>query len=206
MSQYRIGALVFPGFELLDLFGPLEMFGMYPEFFSIELVAQSQAPIPSNQGPVSLPDHCFADGRHHDLLLVPGGAGTRREVSNRELLEWLRSQARDTRWITSVCTGSALLASAGLLEGKRATSNKNAFDWVAKFGSDVEWVKRARWVHDGRFYTASGVSAGIDMSLAVIAELLGNAAARQAADWGEYLWRQDPSDDPFAIKSGLVDG
>ena len=204
MSEYRVGALVFPGFELLDLFGPLEMFGMYPEVFSIQLVAQDPIPVASSQGPVSLPDGCFNDGQHFDLLLVPGGAGTRREVSNDDLSQWLRARADDTRWITSVCTGSALLAASGLLDGRRATTNKNAFNWVSGFGSGVEWIEQARWVHDGRFYTASGVSAGIDMSLSVIADLLGESAAIQAADWGEYLWNRDPADDPFAIKAGLI--
>ena len=205
MSEYRIGALVFPGFELLDLFGPLEMFGMYPEVFRIQLVAQELAPVTSSQGPVSLPDSCFDDSHHYEILLVPGGAGTRREVNNEVLIEWLLARVADTRWITSVCTGSALLASAGLLDGRRATTNKNAFGWVSGFGNDVHWVKKARWVHDGRFYTASGVSAGIDMSLSVIADLLGESAALQAADWGEYLWNRDPSNDPFAMKAGLVD-
>jgi transcriptional regulator GlxA family with amidase domain len=205
MSTHRIGALVFPGFELLDLFGPLEMFGMYPETFPIRLVAESHEPVPSNQGPVSLPDDRFADDGHYDLLLVPGGAGTRREVDNPEMIAWLRARGDDTPVITSVCTGSALLARAGLLDGRSATTNKNAFGWVSGFGNETRWVRQARWVHDGRFYTASGVSAGTDMSLAVIADLLGESAAQQATDWGEYFWNRDPRNDPFAIKAGLVE-
>ncbi len=204
MDHYSVGALVFPGFELLDLFGPLEMFGMHAEAFDIQIVAQSIFAVASAQGPRSLPDQDIEADRQYDVLLVPGGQGTRSEVHNPEILNWLRNQANGATLVTSVCTGSALLARAGVLDERRATTNKRAFQWVADQGPRVEWISQARWVRDGRFYTASGVSAGIDMSLAVIAELLGEDAARDAADWGEYFWNSDSENDPFAIKAGLV--
>ncbi len=204
MVTMKIGALIFPGFELLDLCGPLEMFGMYPEHFDIRLVAETGSPVTSSQKPVSLPDHTLADGEQFDLLLVPGGKGTRQAVHQPVVMQWLRQQSESARLITSVCTGSALLAQAGILDGRRATTNKNAFGWVSGFGAKVQWVRQARWVQDGNVYTSSGVSAGTDMALAVIADVLGLDQARQAADWAEYFWNEDPENDPFAVKAGLV--
>jgi transcriptional regulator GlxA family with amidase domain len=204
-----VAALIFPDFELLDLFGPLEMFGMLPEHFAIRLVAERERHVASAQGPVSRADDLFADdlfanGRSCDILLLPGGPGTRREVNNPALLDWLRAQAEGAAYVASVCTGSALLARAGLLDGRTATSNKQAFAWVQAQGPRVDWQARARWVEDGRFFTSSGVSAGIDMSLALIARLHGEARARQVAAWAEYDWHSDPGWDPFAELHGLV--
>lgn len=199
-----VGALIFPGFELLDLFGPLEMFGLLPERFTIRLVAERERQVRSGQAPVARADDLFADGRHYDILLVPGGPGTRSEVDNGALLDWLRAQAESAEFVTSVCTGSALLAKAGLLDGRNATSNKKAFAWVQAQGPKVRWQAKARWVEDGRFLTSSGVSAGMDMTLALIARLHGEAQARQVAAWAEYDWHSDPNWDPFAEIYGLA--
>ncbi|MGH6940283.1 DJ-1/PfpI family protein [Hypericibacter sp.] len=199
-----LGVLLFPEFELLDVFGPLEMFGMLPEDFTIRLVAERERSVASAQGPRSVADTLFADDGPYDILLVPGGRGTRREVGNSALLAWLRDKAATASLVTSVCTGSALLAQAGLLDGIRATTNKMAFAWVRSQGPQVLWQPQARWVEDGKFATSSGVSAGIDMSLAVIARLCGEARARQVALWAEYEWHDDPQWDPFAARHGLV--
>jgi putative intracellular protease/amidase len=194
-----IGVLLFPEFELLDVFGPLEMFGMLDEF-EIRLVAERERTVASTQGPRSVIDDLFANDRAYDILLVPGGRGTRREVDNPKLLSWLKAKAAGAEYVTSVCTGSALLAKAGLLDGVAATSNKLAFDWVKSQGPSVHWQPRARWVEAGKFFTSSGVSAGMDMSLALIARICGEAQARQAATWAEYEWRNKPDDDPFAVE------
>jgi transcriptional regulator GlxA family with amidase domain len=107
--------------------------------------------------------------------------------------------------VSSVCTGAALLARAGLLDGRRATSNKLSFKWVTEQGPAVEWILRqARWVEDGKFATSSGVSAGIDMTLALIAKLAGAESAERIAIRMEYEWHRDPSWDPFAKIHGLV--
>jgi transcriptional regulator GlxA family with amidase domain len=137
-------------------------------------------------------------------MLVPGGIGTRCEVNNGSMLEWLRRRAAEAEIVTSVCTGAALLARAGLLDGRRATSNKLAFKWVTEQGPAVKWIKQARWVVDGKFATSSGVSAGIDMTLAVIARIVGAEAAERIAIRMEYDWHRDPSWDPFAKIHGLV--
>jgi putative intracellular protease/amidase len=203
-KRLSLAVVLFEGFELLDVFGPLEMFGLLPEQFEIFLIAENGDIVASSQGPKSLVDYRFEDCPAFDILLVPGGRGTRREVDNPVLLEWLRSQAQTAQYVTSVCTGSALLARAGLLDGRRATTNKAAFEWVVSQGERVEWQKQARWVEDDHFFTSSGVSAGIDMSLALIAQLTGQETAEQVATWAEYEWHQDPSWDPFAQIYGLL--
>jgi len=97
-----------------------------------------------------------------------------------------------------VCTGSALLARTGVMDGRPATSNKVAWDWVVKQGPRVRWQRKARWVDDGDLVTSSGVSAGIDMALSVVARLHGTDMARQAARFMEYVWHESAEDDPFA--------
>jgi transcriptional regulator GlxA family with amidase domain len=196
-----LGVLLFDGFELLDVFGPLEMFGMRDDEFTIRLISEQEEIVASTQGPRSVIDDHFAADRSYDILLVPGGMGTRREVGNKSLLDWLARAAEHAEIVASVCTGSALLAKAGLLDGKRATTNKRAFDWVRSQGPKVAWQPQARWVEDGKFWTSSGVSAGTDMALALIARLCGIERAHEAADWAEYIWNEDSTDDPFAIEA-----
>ncbi len=203
-SKRSVGVVLFQDFELLDVFGPLEMYGMAPEDFDISIVAEKSGEVASSPGPKLVVEHLFGEDRQYDLLLVPGGRGTRREVDNRVMLEWLRIQSAKAEYVTSVCTGSALLARAGVLDGVQATTNKMAFQWVASQSAKVIWQKHARWVEDGRFFTSSGVSAGMDMSLAVIAKLLGREIAEQAAVRAEYDWHRDADWDPFAKLNGLI--
>lgn len=193
-----IGAVLFDGFEMLDLYGPLEMFSMHRDAFDIRAVAEKPGPFAASGGPGSVAEDGFGD-RSYDILLVPGGAGTRAELENAAMIDWLQEASAAAELVTSVCTGSALLAKAGLLDGRKATTNKLAFDWVAGFGPDVDWQRSARWVQDGKFVTASGVSAGMDMSLAVIEDLLGEKAAADATRWAEYVRNPDAADDPFAV-------
>jgi transcriptional regulator GlxA family with amidase domain len=202
--KQTIGVVLFADFELLDVFGPLEMFGAAPEHFDIRLVSENGGNVTSRQGPQSVVDHSFGDAPHLDILLVPGGQGTRREVENEVMLSWLKRKAEQARFVASVCTGSALLAKAGVLDGACVTTNKIAFDWVASQGPSVIWKKQARWVEDGRFFTSSGVSAGMDMSLALIEKLLGQELAEKIAVYTEYDWHRDPDWDPFAALHGLV--
>jgi transcriptional regulator GlxA family with amidase domain len=204
VKKRTIGVVLFPGFELLDVFGPLEMYGIAKAHFDIRMVAQNGGEIGSSQGPKSVADHTFDDAVDYDILLVPGGQGTRREVNNAALLSWLKTQAETVEYMTSVCTGSALLAKAGVLGGVRATTNKAAFQWVTAQGPEVRWQAQARWVEDGKFFTSSGVSAGIDMSLALIAKLHGEETAEKVAAFAEYDWHRDAGWDPFAKLHGLV--
>lgn len=200
----RIGALIFPGFELLDVFGPMEMFGMLGQDFTLELVSEAGGPVASSAAISAQSDRTTGDGLDYDILFVPGGPGTRREVDNPALLDWIADASGRSELTLSVCTGSALLARAGVLDGHRATTNKAAFAWVAGQGPNVNWIKQARWVQDGTFFTSSGVSAGMDMALAVITYLLGRDVAEDVARKCEYTWHEDPDRDPFAAIHNLV--
>lgn len=204
-KQRAVGILLFPGFELLDVFGPAEMFGLLSGTVELVLVAERAGPVTSAQGPQAVAAHDFATCPSLDLLLVPGGIGTRTEVGNQTLLSWLRAVAASAEVVASVCTGAALLARSGLLDGRRATTNKMVFPWVVEQGPAVHWVKQARWVDEGDRITSSGVSAGIDMSLALIARLYSVETAENVARAAEYEWRPDPTWDPFASLYQLGD-
>lgn len=199
-----IGALIFPGFELLDVFGPMEMFGLLEKKFSLNFVAENVGPIPSNQGLSAHAEKTIDQSSNFDILFVPGGAGTRREVSNQRLLDWVSEASENAEYTLSVCTGSAILAKAGVLDGRRATTNKAAFSWVMEQGPNVEWVRQARWVEDGPFITSSGVSAGMDMTLGAIAAMHDMETAEKVAKWCEYSWHKDRKWDPFAEIHGLI--
>jgi putative intracellular protease/amidase len=196
-----VGVVLFEGFELLDVFGPLEMLG---GDMDIAVMAERAGPVASSQGPACVAEAAMADADAPDVLLVPGGFGTRREVANAAFLAELARLAGAARLVASVCTGSALLAKAGILDGKRATSNKRAFAWVASQGPRVDWVAQARWVEDGRFFTSSGVSAGMDMALGLLERMLGREASLGAAQAAEYEWHEDWQWDPFARLNGLA--
>jgi transcriptional regulator GlxA family with amidase domain len=194
-----VGVLLFPGFELLDVFGPLEVFGnrVVTERYRTCTVAAEAGAVTSAQGARALADHGLADCPPLDLLLVPGGMGTRREVENRALLDWIAARAASTERTASVCTGAALLARAGVLDGRRATTNKLAWDWVVSQGPAVTWVRHARWVADGARWTSSGVTAGIDMALALVADTAGEETANLVTRVMEHVRHADPNDDPF---------
>ena len=199
-----LGALLYEDFELLDLFGPLEMFGSMQGAVEVRTVADRPGLVRSAQGPRVHADHGLEDCPPLDLLLVPGGIGTRTQVDNARLVDWLRARSRELEMAMTVCTGSALLAAAGLLDGRRATTNKMFFAWPETTWPAVRWVREARWVEDGQFWTSSGVAAGIDMALAVVSRLAGQQTADFLATATEYDWHRDADWDPFARVHGLV--
>jgi transcriptional regulator GlxA family with amidase domain len=199
-----VGALLFPEFELLDVFGPLEMLGVLETHFEVVTLAETDGLVASAQGPRSAVDRTFAEPGHIDVLLLPGGWGTRQQAANPVLLRFLRELYPRLEILASICTGSGVLAASGLLNGRRATSNKLNFAWAQSQGPDVVWVPEARWVEDGNIFTASGVTAGMDMALALIARLVDQATAEAVARGTEYEWHQDAAWDPFAKLSGLV--
>ncbi len=196
--QRTLGIVLYPGFELLDVYGPAEMFGNVGQQMKIIMVAEQAGPVASNQGPKTVADYGFDDCPPLDLILVPGGFGTFQQLGNARFHQWLNERASSAEMVTSVCSGSAILAKAGLLDGRRATSNKQFFGLATKQGSKVEWVKEARWVDDGNRVTSSGVSAGMDMALAIIARLYGQETAEGIANGTEYQWHRDADVDPFA--------
>ncbi len=203
-NKFRVMTVLFEGFELLDVFGPLEMFGTLGERFDIKLVSQQGTPVKSSQGPVSVMDFSFSNAAEADILLIPGGFGTKTEVHNDDLLAWLKDKSQNCQYVASVCNGAVLLARAGLLDNKRATTNKLDFKWVMTHGPQVDWVREARWVEDGNYFTSSGVSAGMDMSLALIGRLCGESVADDVAIRAEYSREKDAGNDPFAKIHGLV--
>jgi transcriptional regulator GlxA family with amidase domain len=198
-----VGMVVFEGFELLDVFGPLEMFGMLRDKVAITLLAENPGPVRSGAGPVVMADRALSDAGRLDVLLIPGGGGTRREVNNPALVALLKSLGESTPHVASICTGSAVLARTGLLDGRKATTNKRAYAWATGQGPLVGWVAEARWVEDGKFFTSSGVSAGMDMALGLIAQLFDHETAVRIAQGAEYAWHEDKTWDPFAKLNGL---
>jgi transcriptional regulator GlxA family with amidase domain len=196
--------VLFDRFELLDVFGPLELLGVLADRFELHMIGPASGPIRSAQGPEVLAAHSYRQAPAPDIALVPGGIGTRSLVNNRDFLAWLANWAGAAEFVTSVCTGSGVLAAAGLLDGHRATSNKRAFSWAQSQGPKVEWVRQARWVADRDRWTSSGVAAGMDMTLALIGHLHGDELAGQVADGVEYDWHRDSTWDPFAAKHGWV--
>ena len=188
--------LLFKGFETLDLFGPVEIFGRTP-CAGLNYVSTEGGVITSAQG--AQINTVKADILPcNSVLLIPGGMGTRILVNDAGFIRRIRELADSAEYVLSVCTGSALLAAAGLLKGRKATSNKYGFEWVKSTG-DAEWVGNARWVHCGKYYTSSGVSAGIDMALGFVADIYGRDIAEENARKSEYLWNDNADNDPFAI-------
>jgi len=203
----RVAVALFDGFTVLDVYGPVQAFGAcritQPEgpphrMFQVFTVADRPGPVGSGEGPATQADYAFGDAPDCDILLIPGGFGTRTAVNDDAFLTRLAAASRRAPVTTTVCTGSALLARTGIMDGRPATSNKIAWEWVLKQGPRVLWKRRARWVDDGDLVTSSGVSAGIDMTLALIARLHGREMAISAARNMEYIWQDDPDHDPFA--------
>lgn len=219
----RVGILVFEGFEPLDVWGFAEAFTVarfigtgyssptpYP--FEVVLISNqcrpegggAPAPVKSTNGPRVAPD-CFRDEaleQRIDLLMIPGGAGTRvllaadRPEEKRAMLDWVRAMDERVEVMSSVCTGAAVLAAAGLLDGKAAATNHASFAWVTGFGPRVHWNNVSRWADAGRYVTSAGVSAGTDMAFHLVERLAGRAVAEVAVQSAEYDWRRDP-DEPI---------
>lgn len=199
-----LAVFIFPGIQTLDLFGPIEMIGGLFDKISITFVAESDAPLPTRHGQRIVPDKTIADGANYDLLLIPGGDSALDVAKNEAAMKWIVDTVENAELVMTVCTGSILLAMTGALDGRRATTNKLDFKGTTHLGPGVEWVPRARWVEDGKFFTSSGVSAGMDMALAAVAHLYGKDVAIEMAEETEYEWHDDANWDPFAERAGLV--
>lgn len=195
MKDFAI--LLFDGFETLDAMGPAEIIGVMPERFHLQLCSPNGGLIHSDQN-VRVETEPFSAIRPGGVLLIPGGFGTRRLMGDPEYLRRLAAIAQDAEYVLTVCTGSALFAKTGLLDGRAATSNKMLFPLAQAAGPDVMWRREARWVRDGKYYTSSGVTAGMDMTLGFVADTVGYEAAKTVARAMEYLWNEDRDSDPFA--------
>lgn len=192
--------ILFDDFETLDAFGPVEIIGNISLFseedIDISFYSLSGGVITSAQSVKVMTQH-ITDIKKGGALLIPGGYGVRRELDNEDMILFLRSIVEDVDHVLTVCTGSVLLAKTGHLDGRRATSNKMVFDWVTEQGHEVDWVPEARWVKDGKFYTSSGVTAGMDMTLDFVKDTFDMETAESIAEYMEYLWNKDKDLDPF---------
>lgn len=192
----NICIILFDKFETLDVFGPVEILGKLDD--SIIKYYSLNGGLIRNNDRISIETERIAAIDYPiDILIVPGGEGTRSEINNIDLIDALNRLATRSRYVLSICTGSALLAKAGLLDGRRATSNKRALDWVITSSDKVDWVKKARWVADGNYYTSSGVSAGMDMTLGFINDIKGMETAEKIAFRIEYKWQKESYPDNF---------
>ncbi len=190
--------ILFDGFETLDAFGPVEFAGKLSDIYRLGYFSSGGGTVISSHG-VSVNTLPFSEIDAGGVMLIPGGIGTRRLVNDGAFIARIKTLAERAEYVLSVCTGAALLAQTGLLNGRRATSNKLAFDWVSRHGDGVEWLGEARWASDGKYHTSSGVSAGMDMILGFIRDRHGEQTALELCRRIEYIWNEDGSDDPFAI-------
>ena len=200
MERKRVGIVLFDEVEVLDFCGPFEVFSvtrlheekrrLEPSPFEVFLVAETLAPVTTSGGMSVLPQFAFGNCPSLDILVVPGGWGTRQQIHNEVLRDWLRSRAAEVETLTAVCTGAMLLGAAGLLDGLHATTHWRALDWMRDTFPAVLVEADQHVVADGRVFTSAGISAGIDMALQVVAKYCGEALAHATARHMEY---------PFAI-------
>ncbi|PNS18687.1 hypothetical protein CAC42_5226 [Sphaceloma murrayae] len=212
-----IAVVLFPAFQALDVFGPLDALNILSRTqpLNLHIIASTLDPVStkpivtntagSNFSESIVPTHTFADPPPNlDVLLVPGGLGTRGPDLD-PLVGFIRTIYPSLQYMLTVCTGSWLVARSGVLDGRRATSNKRS--WAARLeygGERVRWVAKARWVVDGNIWTSSGVSAGMDATLDWIKTVWDEGTARDVANFMEYDWHTDASWDPFADLYGLT--
>ncbi|MCX4918181.1 DJ-1/PfpI family protein [Streptomyces sp. NPDC060011] len=179
----QIAIVLYDRFTALDAVGPYETLGRLPDADTV-FVAERTGPVRSDTGRLALTaDKSLAEVPRPDIVVVPGGPGQGAQMGNEVLLDWLRTADGTSAWTTSVCTGSLLLASAGLLEGRRATSHWLALDGLKEFGAEPTGE---RVVFDGKYVTAAGVSSGIDMGLTLLGRIAGDEHAQAVQLLTEY--------------------
>jgi putative intracellular protease/amidase len=229
----HIGLLLTPSVTPIDLFGPLDVFSGFAMAFNnqtgpmhLTVLSADNAttttapPIPGLPGfgmdlvpTISLADYLDAQAKGFkgnashglpgplDVILIPGGGGTRQNVTRE--IAFVKEVYPHLKSLITVCTGSTIAARAGVLDGKRATTNKMSWTWATSFGKDVKYQTHARWVQDGNLWTGSGVSAAVDTAYAWLAGTFGEEAAQWVADVSEYTRWTNGSYDPFADRWGL---
>lgn len=196
MKRHRAGILIFPDVEVLDFCGPYEVLSaarlnedrrrQEPSPFEVLLIAEQTGPVTATGGLRVIPDHTFDTCPTLDLLVVPGGWGTRKELANRQLLAWITERAKQVNTLASVCTGAMLLGQAGLLDSRRATTHWQSLAWMQQAFPSVTVEEAQHVVEDGHILTSAGISAGIDLALKVVMRYCGEEVARATARHMEY--------------------
>jgi putative intracellular protease/amidase len=233
------GILLFPGFQALDVFGPLDVFNSLAMLYDFPMkltnLAATAGSVPTHHPSIrslipaaSHPETSFSEslgidrtlneqlaiqeaaatsGERNadviDVLIVPGGVGVRADVTAE--IDFVRRMYPSLKAVLSICTGATVLARAGILDGRRATTNKRAYKWATGTGPNVKWAAKARWVVDGNIVTSSGISAGIDASYAFVSINYGEKIAQDLADSAEYVRWLDSEYDPFSKRWGLTE-
>ena len=191
----NVAILIFDDVEVLDFCGPFEVFSVTGRQtnqtpFNVYTVAEKPGPILArNQFSVN-PRFTLSDGPRPDILVIPGGYGTRREMNNPPVIDWIRASAPQAELVLSVCTGALLLAKAGLLDGLSATTHHGALDLLRQSAPNTIVLPNQRFVDNGKIILSAGISAGIDMALHIVARLLGKGEALDTAQYMEYEWRE----------------
>jgi len=190
----NVAILIFDEVEVLDFCGPFEVFGVTglrngdERPFHVYTVAESAGPVIARNGLSVNPAFTIENCPAPDLLLVPGGQGTRKQIHNSTLVNWVKSKAEQVELLLSVCTGALVLAKAGLLEGLRATTHYAAVEELRALAPHTELLPTERYVDNGKIILSAGVSAGIDMSLYVVSRLLGKEQALETARHMQYVY------------------
>jgi transcriptional regulator GlxA family with amidase domain len=195
LSRTRnVAILIFDDVELLDFAGPFEVFsvtgrqdGSSP--FNVYTVAEKSDPITTRNQLSVNPQYTIDNCPQPDILLVPGGQGTRTEMNNPTLINWIKECSQKAELVLSVCTGALLLAKARLLEGLTATTHHNAIELLKELAPNSTIETNKRFVDNGRIILSAGIATGIDMSLYVVAKLLGKEQALETAQYMEYDWK-----------------
>lgn len=205
------GVVIYPGIQALDVFGPLDALNSLSTHYPLQLaiIAEKLQPVStkppgdlgnsvSNFSQSIVPTHIFDTAPAIDVLIVPGGIGNRDAKNVEAAIAYIQKTYPTLQYLITVCTGSGMVAQAGILDGRRATTNKLAWARTTQLRPQVHWVPHARWVVDGNIWTSSGVSAGIDLIFAFMGEVYGEQVATKIANHLEYERHMDSTWDPFA--------
>lgn len=201
MNRKRLGIVVFDDIEVLDFCGPFEVFSVtrlneelrreQVSPFEIALIAQHEKTIVTTGGMKVIPDVTFSNAPALDILVVPGGWGTRREMHNEVMLDFVRQQAATVETLASVCTGALILGNAGLLNGLRATTHWRSLEMMQQLFPQVTVDTSSHVVSQGKVITSAGISAGIEMALQIVAQYYGESVARSTARHMEYTYPEN---------------
>lgn len=191
MKKRNTAILIFDDVEVLDFAGPFEVFSVTNELSDYSLlnvytVSRNKAPVTARNGLSVNPDYSIGEAPQPDILIVPGGSGTRPILQQQDILSWIKQTSQGAEKVLSVCTGALLLAKIGLLDGLKSTTHHGAFELLGKIAPDTEIVRDVRFVDNGKVITAAGISAGIDMSLYVIEMFYGKETAQHTIEYMEY--------------------